>query len=198
MKEEGPLLEALTRRLAECPAEFLAEPRDSSGDGDVDVAAVVYDLLRDLGGAPLAKEQLALFELKNRKSKEERNRIRVALVASWLLHDPWFRYRSRFAAQAFAFLTDGIKYLASLVSAEALIADPDRREELARLCCKALGLRPAGESPAQAEDRLATLDSVERSRVVREARAAEERARQIREELARKAAEEAAAVYGRE
>jgi hypothetical protein len=34
--------------------------------------------------------------------------------------------------------------------------------------------------------------------VVREARAAEERARKIREEMARKAAEEAAAVYGRE
>ena len=53
--EEGPLLETLTRRLAECPADFLAEPRDSSGKGAVYVAAVVYDLIRDLGGAPLTK-----------------------------------------------------------------------------------------------------------------------------------------------
>lgn len=198
MKEEGPLLEALTRRVAECPADFLAEPRDSSGKGAVYVPAVVYDLIRDLGGAPLTKEQLAAFEFKNKKSKETRNRQRVVLVASWLLHDSWFLYRSQFAARAYAFLTEGLNDLAGLAQAEALVADPDRREELARLCLKALNLRPAGETEAQAEDRLATLDSVERSRVVREARAAEERARQIREELARKAAEEAASVYGRE
>jgi hypothetical protein len=196
--QEGPMLEALTRRLAECPADFLAEPRDSSGKGAVHVAAVVYDLIRDMGGAPLTKEQLAAFEFKNRKSKEDRNRQRVTLVASWLLHDSWFIYRGQFAARAYNFLTEGLKDLASLAQADALIADPDRREELTRLCLKALNLRPAGESEAQAEDRLATLDSVERSRVVREARAAEERARQIREELARKAAEEAASVYGRE
>lgn len=198
MKEEGPLLEALTRRLAECPADFLAEPRDSSGKGAVYVAAVVYDLIRDLGGAPLTREQLAAFEFKNRKSKEDRNLKRVVLVASWLLHDSWFLYRGQFAARAYNFLTEGLKDLANLAQADALVSDPDRREELARLCLKALNLRPAGESEAQAEDRLATLDSVERSRVVREARAAEARARQIREELARKAAEEAASVYGRE
>lgn len=196
--EEGPILESLTRRLAECPADFLAEPRDGSGEGAVHVAAVVYDLLLHLGGPPLTKEQLAAFEFKNRKSKEDRNRQRVTLVASWLLHDPWFLYRGRFAARAYIFLIEGLKDLANLAQAEALVADPDRREELARLCLKALDLRPAGESDAQAEDRLATLDSVERSRVVREARAAEARARQVREELARKAAEEAASVYGRE
>lgn len=198
MKEEGPQLEVLTRRIAECPADFLAEPRDSSGKGVVYVAAVVYDLIRDLGGAPLTKEQLAGFELKHKKSKEDRNRHRVTLVASWLLHDAWFLYRGRFATQAYSFLAEGLRDLASLTQVETLVADPDRREELTRLCLKALNLRPAGESDAQAEDRLATLDSVERSRVVREARAAEERARQIREELARKAAEEAASVYGRE
>jgi hypothetical protein len=63
---------------------------------------------------------------------------------------------------------------------------------------RALDLRPAGESVVQAQDRLTTLDSVERVRVIKEARAAEERARKIREEMARKAAEEAAAAYGRE
>jgi hypothetical protein len=45
---------------------------------------------------------------------------------------------------------------------------------------------------------LMTLDSVERVKVIKAAREAEERARQVREEMARKAAEEAAATYGRE
>jgi hypothetical protein len=52
--------------------------------------------------------------------------------------------------------------------AKRLVAGTDRREELARLCLRALGLRPAGETAAQAEDRLATLNSVERRRVLHE------------------------------
>jgi hypothetical protein len=198
MTEEGPLLETLTRRMAECPADFLARPRDKSGRGEVVVAAVVYDLLRDLGGAPLTKEEASVFEPESKHTRAEENRLRVILVACWLLHDPWFRSRGRFAEGARRFLATGLDELAEVAQAPQLVADADRREELARLCLKSLGLRPAGESVAQAEDRLTTLDSVERSRVIREARAAEERARKIREEMARKAAEEAAAVYGRE
>jgi hypothetical protein len=44
MKEEGPLLETLTRRLSECPADFLAEPRIGAR-GRVHVGAVISDLL---------------------------------------------------------------------------------------------------------------------------------------------------------
>lgn len=197
MQQEGPQLESLTRRLAECPSEFLAEPRGKKG-GTVYVAAVVYDLLRDLGGPPIVKEQAAQFEPPRKDSKEARNRLQVIMVACWLLHDPWFRYQGQFAQSAYNMLATGLDELASLVPAQQFVNDPDRREELARVALKALGLRPAGESAAQAEDRLTTLDSVERARVIREARAAEERARQIREAMARKAAEEAAAAYGRE
>lgn len=197
MTEEGPLLESLTRRLAECPADFLGAPRDRSDKGEVHVAAVVFDLLRELGGTPLTPPELAAFEFKRGDARTER-RLRVVLIAAWLLYDSWFRSRNRFAIQACTLLATGLSDAAAVVPPPSFVSDPDRREELARLCLKALGLRPAGETEAQAEDRLATLDSVERARVVRETRAAEERARQIREEMARKAAEEAAAVYGRE
>jgi hypothetical protein len=197
MNEEGPVLEALTHRLAECPADFLAEPKGPKS-GAVHTDAVVYDLIRDLGGDPLTKEQLAPFEFAREKDKEARNRLKVILVACWLLHDGWFRYRGRFAEAAYKLLASGLDELASMVQSQMLVTDPDRREELARLCLRALELRPAGETIAQAQDRLSTLDSVERARVIKEARAAEERARKIREEMARKAAEEAAAAYGRE
>jgi hypothetical protein len=198
MNEEGPLVETLTRRLADCPADFLAEPLDKSGKGAAAVEAVVYDLIRDLGGPPLTRAESAIFALKKNLSKAERNRLRVVLVACWLLHDPWFRYRRKFAREAFALVRTGLDEVAALVKAERFVSDPDRREEMARLCLKALGLRPAGETATQSEDRLATLDSAERTRVIRAARAAEERARRVREEMARKAAEEAAATYGRE
>jgi len=59
-------------------------------------------------------------------------------------------------------------------------------------------VRPAGETAAQAQDRLAAVSSGERLRVIEAARLAEERAREIREALARKAAQEAADKWTRE
>jgi hypothetical protein len=195
METEGPALESLTRRLAECPAEFLAEPIIGSA-GTIHVAAVVSDLLTDLGGPPLSGKGRGSFQPTDRR--KHLNRLRVVLIAAWLLHDPWFRAARRFAPAAQAFLTDGLVELANLIAAPQLVSDPDRREELARLCLLALKLRPQGESIAQAQDRLTTLNSVERQRVIAKARAAEERARAVREAMARRAAEEAAARYSPE
>ncbi len=195
MKEEGPLLETLTRRLAECPGDFLAEPRIGKS-GAVHVDAVVSDLLRDLGGAPLTQSQAAVFQSKD--AKKDRNRLQLVLIAGWLLHDEWFRQGEHFAEQAHSFLAERLTELAGLVPASRFISDPDRREELARLCLNQLGLHPAGETIAQAQDRLDTLNTAERQRVIRAAREAEERARAIREAMAKKAAEEAADKWTRE
>jgi hypothetical protein len=188
MNQEGPLLETLTRRLAECPADLLAEPRIGPA-GAVHVDAVISDLVRDLGGAPLTPAQAAVFQSSH--ARRDRNRLRLALVAGWLLHDAWFRQQKRFAQPAFEFLSAGLAELAGMVQAPQFVSDPDRREELARLCLKSLGLRPAGETVAQAQDRLATLNTAERQRVIRAARAAEERAREIRRKMAEEAAREA-------
>jgi hypothetical protein len=84
------------------------------------------------------------------------------------------------------------------VAAKKFVTDPDRREELARVALARLGFRPAGETLAQAQDRLTTLNSAERARVMKAAQIAEQRARQIREELVRKAAEESADKWTRE
>jgi hypothetical protein len=195
MKEEGPLLEALTRRLAECPADFLAEPRIGKS-GAVHVEAVVSDLLRDLGGASLTPAQAAVFQSKD--ARKDRNRLSLVLIGCWLLHDEWFRKEQRFAAQAHSFLSEGLTELAALVPAPQFASDADRREELVRLCLRQLGLRPGGESESQALDRLTTLNTAERQRVIRAAREAEERARAIREAMAKKAAEEAADKWTRE
>ncbi|MEK7323981.1 MAG: hypothetical protein AAB217_01840 [Chloroflexota bacterium] len=195
MRNEGPLLETLTRRLAECPAEFLAAPRIGKG-GQVHVAAVVSDLLMSLGGQPLSKEDAAFFQRTD--AKKHRNYFAVVLITCWLLHDSWFRQRGQFADAARQLLLAGLDELANLIKAPQLISDPDRREELSRLCLRALNLRPAGETAAQAQDRLTTLNTAERQRVVAAARAAEERARQIREAMAKQAAEEAADKWSRE
>ena len=64
----------------------------------------------------------------------------------------------------------------------------DRREELVRVLLASIDVRPAGETIEQSFDRKATLDSVERSKVMQATIAAEKRARKIREAMARKAA----------
>jgi hypothetical protein len=196
MTIEGPPLESLTRRLAETPPDFLSEPRHS-GRGAVEVGAVVSDLLRDLGGAPLTPEQAQPFM--QPPQALVRRRLGMILLACWLLGDPWFQQQQKFAGETLALLTRGLNEMARLIPPANLISDADRREELARFCLKQLGLRPAGESEAQADDRLTTLSSAERQRIVKAARAAEERAQKIREEIApKRAADEADAKAIRE
>jgi hypothetical protein len=197
MTTEGPLLEALTRRIAETPPDFLAEPR-LGATGAVHVDAVVADVLRALGGPPLSEADAVHFRAEAQQAKTRRRPLRVALLAAWLLADEWFHDRG-VAAQAHDFLrSEALDELAKGGDAPKIVGDPDRREELARLCLKALGLRPAGESEAQAHDRLLTISTAERQRVVKAARDAEARAAAIREEMRRKAAEEAADKWTRE
>ena len=207
MTSEGPPLEALTHRLAECPPDFLEEPL-SGEQRRINVAAVVSDLLRDLGGVP--QFEPSLFGFRSPAGTPSRasgspptlargqNRLRFILIACWLLHDAWFREQNKFAHASYELLARGLDRLSEAVEAKTLVSDPDRREELVRYCLQQLGLRPAGESVAQAQDRLTTLDSIELRRVLQDTKKAEERARAIREALAKKAAEEAAAKVTRE
>ncbi len=193
MTEEGPDLAALVHRLAECPPEFLEEPRIGAS-GRIAVPAVVFDLLADLGGTGQADVKLPF----STDDPTDRNALRIVLVACWLLHDEWFRARKDLGARTHAFLVEEPQLLAPVVDAERFVTDGERREELARHVLARLGLRPRGETEEQATDRRTSLDSVERRRVLAETRAAEERAARVREELARKAAAEAAAKATRE
>jgi hypothetical protein len=194
MTREGPPLARLTHRLAECPADFLSPPR-AGGDDGVHVDAVVSDVVAALGGAAVGPEAVAAFAPPASAATRE---LSLVLVASWLLADDWFATAGDLAAAALAWLRSGLSALAALVPPDAFVTDPDRREELARLCLAALGLRPEGETRPQAEDRLRTLDSIERARLVRDTREQQERARRLREAMRKKEAEEAAAKVSRE
>ena len=194
MQIEGPVLETLTRRLAETPEDFLGEPRIGSS-GRVHVAAVAGDLMRGLG---LPMEAADLIRLEGRDPRSDRNRLAIILLLCWLLADEWFRNNKLPPAEFLALLGEGSAQLGTQVASRRFVTDPDRREELARFSLARLGYRPAGESIPQAQDRLTSLSSAERARVMQASRAAEERARAIREALARKAAEESADKFTRE
>ena len=197
MKNEGPTLESLTRRLTEVPVDFLAEP-DGGGTseaGRVHVVAVAADLLRLHGCVPpLAR----LGEL----AAAGRNHQQVALLLCWLLADQYFRAEGMDAASdvdgLVGILIESAAELAEHTGSRRFVDDVERREEMARFALARLDLRPSGETQAQAEDRLNGLSQAERARVMAAARAAEERARQLREALRRKAAQESADKWTRE
>ncbi|WP_424185865.1 hypothetical protein ACOBQX_28995 [Actinokineospora sp. G85] len=176
----APAVADLTRRLADTPPAFLDEAAAYP-------PAVVADVLTALGGPPLTPSQAAVFE------QGAPNWRRLVLVTCWLAAalPPHPEVPANLHSLLVARLTD----LADLVEATRFTDDPDRREELARLLLHAVGVLPAGETRAQAEDRLSTVDSVRRKRLVAEAAAAEARAAAIRKAMADKRAQEAAARY---
>lgn len=192
----APSIERLTRRLAECPAEFLLEPRtELTPDGKVEVEAVVDDLLVELGLAEgLGEDECARLR---GAAEGERNWLRLVLAGAWLCGDPSLRPVDR-PRELVRWIMDALPPLARLVEAEQFVNDADRREELVRSVLDALGTTPAGEEPAQAADRLRALSTVERARVIEETKAQQERGRQLRKKLAEERARQAAARYSSE
>ena len=184
MTDDYPQLAALTHRLSETPAEFLQVDV-------IDVTGIVCDQLRAIG-AQLPMSPATFFGERNTAEKG------MLCLAAWLLHDDWFLARRHLAAVMVDLFGEGFASLAEWVKPPDVVKDTDRREEFVRHCLKKLGLRPQGETAAQAADRLNALDSVERVRVARQMRDAEARARKIREAMARKAAEAAAARHSPE
>ncbi|MEO8496703.1 MAG: hypothetical protein ABI614_16665 [Planctomycetota bacterium] len=203
MDKVGPHLDELTHWLTECPAEFYQLPIDSDLSGraarheadeiPINVAAIASDHLRDLE-MPLSEIQRAGAIISRMAEPEQR----LVAIAVWLLREPWLIKQTQLVVPIGKLLTKGLAELARTIKPESVVTDADRREELVRLCLAELGYRPAGETVEQARDRLTTLDSVERVRIVSQTRDAESRARAIRQAMAQKRAQEAAARYSPE
>ncbi|MGN6544342.1 MAG: hypothetical protein ACTHK7_04790 [Aureliella sp.] len=194
MTAEGPPLEALLHRLSECPPEFwetcAGDPRRSS-EGLDQVRAIVCDQFRSM------QPDFDAAKLAGKLAVQTSNHGGLLAVVAWLLNDAWFVSRGKLLGpMQKLFCSPQLEQLSSMLKAEQFVQDPDRREELVRICLSQLKLRPEGESEAQAADRLATLDSIERERILKKTLAAEKRAREVREAMAQARAQESASRYG--
>ena len=197
MQTPGPHLETLTHRLADTPAEFLREPRIAGVHNSqaVHVAALVNDILL-LHGARAPAASLQGFH--GAQVKADRNRLALAMILCWLLADDWFVAQQLAQQDLLQVLGEAARELAAASPAHQYTQDPERREELARIVLARLGFRPRDESAAQATDRLSAISGTERRRLLEASRVAEQRAREIREALAKKAAQESADKWSRE
>ena len=190
----GPSLDVLLRRLLDTPPDFL-DPPWRGREGRLHVAAVVNDVLAMHGTAMAAPLRVTLS---GGLQGINANQLSLSAVMAWLLADATWQSFDRDGEQLQALFSEAVPALATEAAATRYVLEPDRREELARTTIARLGLLPAGETAAQAADRLASVSGVERRRLLAASRAAEARARAIREALARKAAEESADKWTRE
>jgi len=164
-------VERLCRRLAEMPVAFLrpVEPRKS---GMVQVDAIVRDLFLDRATRTPTVQELNTFQPSSYrhavKRKARQRHLRAVLITSWLLHDEVFGRMP--AEKLLGLLKAGVEELSRYVMPRAFVEDADRREELVRTCLKRFKIAPVGESKADAEDRLSTLDSVKRVKLMKLAR----------------------------
>jgi len=193
MNKEGPPLELLIRRTIDTPPDFLAEPK-CGARGVVHVDAIAADVAGMFGTRAPVRELVPFAS----PDAGARNRLTLVLLACWVVADDWFRNAGIAPTEVLRALLATATELSPHADAKSFHTDPDRREELARTLLTQLGYRPAGESLAQAQDRLVSVSAAERQRAVKATRGAAERARKIREALARKAAEESADKMWRE
>ena len=163
---------------------------------------MISDLLYDLGGDMLTPAEAKFFSEPHKQPID--GLVRIMRVVCYLCEDAWFTGRAKsdpgaeLDVKIKKLLFHGLGELSRAAKAEYLVNDPEGREEIGRIVLKALDLVPAGESEEQALDRLAAIDSVERAAVIEKTRAAQKRARELREAMARREAEEAASKMTRE
>lgn len=198
--DNGPDLFYLLQRLQNCPEEFfrlpvlLSSPKNYAGE--IYVGAIVNDLLFDLGVSEDPRKIYESFQMKH--STQNQNYLQLVIITSYLLEAPWFTSAKKFGNQAKELLGVKLKNLAGVVEAKEFVLDSERREELVRFCLKELNLKPKGETDNHALDRLTTVNSIERQRLIEESKAAQKRAQELREAIARQEAEEAASKWNRE
>lgn len=176
-------VEKLCGRLAEAPPIFQSAV-DPGESGSIHLGAVVADLFRDRASRPLTPKELARFGF----VPQSRRHLELVLIASCLLHDDVFQGVA--TETLLAFVTQHLWKLSELVIPRAFVEDSERREELVRVCLKAVGATVDGEDAAISEDRLATLDSVRRDELLRDARTRDAEREARRRELARLRAQE--------
>jgi hypothetical protein len=188
------------RWIAEMPAAFQGEP-EGLPQGNLRVQAVVGDLFETLLERSPSPEFLRCFKAGPAQGPE-RNRLRWVLAACHLLWHPSFRGgllrdTSDAEERLRRLFIQELPALAAVASADRLLVDEERREELIRRSLRAFDLGLPGESDAEARDRFAQVDSVERHKLLAAVAKRQEKLRR-EEELRRKAAEEAASKANRE
>jgi len=195
--EKGPSISYIDLRLSEIPPIFIDKPEII--DGFTTTSIILSDLLYEIEDRPLSRIETDKFF---NSIKSDINRLKIIQIICYILNDNWFRnyFKSNKnkinSIKSFLF-TDLTEY-SKINKAERFVYDGEGREELSRLLFKSLSLIPEGETETEAKDRLVSIDSIERKKVIELSKQSQKRIKELREALERKEAEEAASKMSRE
>lgn len=181
----------LTTYLRKCPDIFLTSSDFFVEDGLNSVAllndthrVITNDFFRD--------------DLKIPAEFIEDNHWRAIHISTWLLNHPDFINNPALEDKLYNFWFIELHEASSYVKPNEWISDDERAEEMVRLLLYCCEIMPQGENPDEAADKLSSLSSVQRHKVLKQSYEAHERIMNIKREMAEKKAREAANTYGRE
>ncbi len=128
--------------------------------------------------------------------QKNENYARMILLASYFLSDSSFDLGIELSKVKK--LIFDLEPISEIVQVKDFLFDMERKEEFVRICFYSLDLILKNETKEKFLDRFKSIDSIERKFMFEESKKARERARLLREEMARKEAEEAASKMDRE
>ncbi|MBS7256316.1 hypothetical protein [Flavobacterium branchiicola] len=185
----------LVTHLRKCPDVYL-QPSDFSLERGINSIALLYDTYKVVTNDFL-RNDFKVYSDFNLKYVDD-NHWRTIHISAWLLSHQDFINVPAIEDKLYDFWFVELQPASKYVKFKEWISDDERAEEMVRLllyCCEIL---PYGESADEAADKLSSLSSAERHKVLKQSYAAHERIMNIKKEMAEKAAREAANVYGRE
>lgn len=119
-------------------------------------------------------------------------------ISAWLLSHQDFKNKPLIADKLYDFWFEELREAAAYVKFNEWINDDERAEEMVRLLLNCCEIIPNGENYDEAADKLSSLSSADRHKVLKQSYEAHERIMAIKREMAEKKAREAANTYGRE
>jgi len=185
----------LVAHLRKCPDIFL-EPSSLIENEGLNSIALVCDTLRIVSND--------FFKTEFKKPNDfnlayiEDNHWRSIHISIWLLSHRNFVDSELIEEKLNKFWFEVLSEASLYVKFKEWIHDEDRAEEMVRLLLHSCEIIPDGENQEEATDKLSSLSSADRQKVLIESYEAHERIMNIKREMAEKKAREAANTYGRE
>ncbi|OXA75690.1 hypothetical protein SAMN05444397_11537 [Flavobacterium aquidurense] len=183
----------LVTHLRKCPEAYLQSSDFFSTEG-VNSIALVQDTYRLVTNDFLRND----FNISSNLGTIDDNHWRAIHISTWLLSNPDFINNPVIEDKLYSFWFIELHKASAYVKCNEWINDDERAEEMVRLllyCCEII---PFGENQDEAADKLSSLSSVERHKVLKQSYEAHERIMKIKREMEEQKAREAANTYGRE
>lgn len=185
----------LVTYLRKCPDSFLKPSVFFSKEG-IESIALVCDTYRIVGNTFLKRDFNIPADASLKAITD--NHWRAIHISAWLLCHSDFRNAPVIEDKLYFFWFEELRNASAYVKFNDWIADDERAEEMVRLLLNCCEIIPNGENYDEAADKLSSINSADRHKVLKESYEAHERIMNIKREMAEKKAREAANTYGRE